>query len=86
MQADGRLFAEEDKSAVPLFSNGVLRSKARLNEKNASAFVICSDLSTLSAYVMGWRASRSTRPFVLVTKNLRKGRRKSIIDRWVHCL
>ena len=50
--ADGLLVSEWDMSADPLFSNGYLRFKVKVNEKNTSAFVAMrEDLSTFSSDV-----------------------------------
>jgi PEP-CTERM motif-containing protein len=50
--ADGLLFSEWDMSADPLFSNGYVRLKIRVNEKNTSAFLLMrTDLSTLSGHL-----------------------------------
>ena len=52
--ADGLLVSEWNMSADPLFSNGYLRFKVKVNEKNTAAFVAMrEDLSTFSSDVFG---------------------------------
>lgn len=52
--ADGLLLSEADVTDDPLYNDGHLRFKVRVNEKNTSAFVVLrGDLSTMSGYVMG---------------------------------
>jgi hypothetical protein len=51
---DGLLVSEWDMSADPKFSNGYLRVKVKVNEKNTAAFVAMrEDLSTFSSDVFG---------------------------------